>query len=100
MGSITDSIQTVSVSTRGCIIGGASGSAEGKQKAQKAKVAGEPSIAWVQFAGPPLNPVTSYHDLTGSLSLGFHQHGGGCSGGSLAAMQADATIESHVREHR
>ena len=28
--------------------------------------AGEPLIAWVQFAGLPLNPVTSSRDLTGS----------------------------------
>ena len=63
-------------------------------------VAGEPLIAWVQFAGPPLKPVTSSHNLTGSplpgLSSAWRQllwWLPGCSVG-----RCHSTIESHVRE--
>ena len=64
-------------------------------------MAGESSIAWVQFAGSPLQPVTNSRYLRGSPLPGLHQHGGGSSGGSLAALEVHATttIELLAREN-
>ena len=58
MGSVPYSIQIVSISTQGCILGEASGSGEAGQNAHSkdSGVGGEPPTAWVQFLGPTLKP--------------------------------------------
>ena len=61
-------------------------------------MAGESSIAWVQFAGPPLNPMTSCHDLTGSPLPGLSPAWRWLLCVSLAVMQADATATTVICE--
>lgn len=103
MGSITYTIQTVSVSPEAASLEGLLevGKASRRHISRTRERLGSPRLHGCSLLDHLSTPWPALAISQAPLSLAFHQHGDGCSGGSLAAMQADATatIESHVREH-